>query len=165
MLFRSDEAFRDAMREMVLGDSVAADRVATIQTPGGSGAIRQLYEAIRKINSDATLWLSDPTWPSHVAMANHMGIKIRTYRYFDSAGSNVDFGGMMEDLQAMQPQDVLMLHGCCHNPTGADLTKAQWQEVMNVAKEREFLPFVDIAYQGFGDSLEDDAYEIGRAHV
>ena len=73
-----DEAFRDAMREMVLGDSVAADRVATIQTPGGSGAIRQLYEAIRKINSDATLWLSDPTWPSHVAMANHMGCLLYT---------------------------------------------------------------------------------------
>ena len=152
-----DEAFRDAMREMVLGDSVAADRVATIQTPGGSGAIRQLYEAIRKINSDATLWLSDPTWPSHVAMANHMGIKIRSYRYFDSAGSNVDFSGMMEDLQAMQPQDVLMLHGCCHNPTGANLDAGQWNDVTDLVLKTGAIPFIDIAYQGFGDGLEEDA--------
>jgi len=106
-----DEGFRDAMRRMVLADSVSADRVATIQTPGGTGAIRQLYEAIKKINGEATLWLSDPTWPSHVGMAKHMGMKIRTYRYFDSASSNVDFAAMMEDLSEIGAQDVLMLHG------------------------------------------------------
>ncbi|MGC6453673.1 MAG: aromatic amino acid transaminase [Candidatus Puniceispirillaceae bacterium] len=152
-----DEGFRDAMRRMVLADSVAADRVATIQTPGGTGAIRQLYEAIKKINGEATLWLSDPTWPSHVGMAKHMGMKIRTYRYFDSASSGVDFGAMMEDLQAMGPQDVLMLHGCCHNPTGANLDAGQWAAVTELVLAKGVIPFIDIAYQGFGDGLDEDA--------
>ena len=152
-----DEGFRDAMRQMVLGDSVAADRVATIQTPGGTGAIRQLYEAMKKVNGDATLWLSDPTWPSHVGIANHMGMTIKTYRYFDSASSSVDFDAMMTDLQDIQPQDVLMLHGCCHNPTGANLDAAQWQAVTDLVLKTGAIPFIDIAYQGFGDGLDEDA--------
>ena len=152
-----DEGFRDAMREMVLGNSVAADRVATIQTPGGTGAIRQLYEAMKKINGEATLWLSDPTWPSHVAIAKHMGMKIRTYRYFDNASSTVDFDAMMQDLSEIQPQDVLMLHGCCHNPTGANLDAAQWVAVTDLVLDKGVIPFIDIAYQGFGDGLEEDA--------
>ena len=152
-----DEGFRDAMREMVLGDSVAAERVATIQTPGGTGAIRQLYEAMKKINEEATLWLSDPTWPSHVAIAKHMGMKIRTFRYFDDASSSVDFDAMMQDLQAVQAQDVLMLHGCCHNPTGANLDTAQWAAVTDLVLAKGVIPFIDIAYQGFGDGLEQDA--------
>ena len=152
-----DEGFRDAMRQMVLGDSVPADRVATIQTPGGTGAIRQLYEAIKKINGEATLWLSDPTWPSHVGIAKHMGMKIRHYRYFDSASSNVDFAAMMEDLSEIGAQDVLMLHGCCHNPTGANLDAEQWAAVTDLVLETGAIPFIDIAYQGFGDGLDEDA--------
>ena len=152
-----DEGFRDAMRQMVLGDSVPADRVATIQTPGGTGAIRQLYEAIKKINGEATLWLSDPTWPSHVGIAKHMGMKIRHYRYFDSASSNVDFAAMMEDLSEIGAQDVLMLHGCCHNPTGANLDAGQWAAVTDLVLEKGAIPFIDIAYQGFGDGLDEDA--------
>ena len=152
-----DEGFRDAMRRMVLGDSVAADRVATIQTPGGTGAIRQLYEAIKKINGEATLWLSDPTWPSHVGIAKHMGMKIRHYRYFDSASSNVDFAAMMEDLSEIGAQDVLMLHGCCHNPTGANLDADQWAALTDLVLEKGAIPFIDIAYQGFGDGLDEDA--------
>ena len=152
-----DEGFRDAMRQMVLGDSVPADRVATIQTPGGTGAIRQLYEAIKKINGEATLWLSDPTWPSHVGIAKHMGMTIRHYRYFDSASSNVDFAAMMEDLSEIGAQDVLMLHGCCHNPTGANLDAEQWAAVTDLVLEKGAIPFIDIAYQGFGDGLDEDA--------
>ena len=152
-----DEGFRDAMRQMVLGDSVPADRVATIQTPGGTGAIRQLYEAIKKINGEATLWLSDPTWPSHVGIAKHMGMEIRHYRYFDSASSNVDFAAMMEDLSEIGAQDVLMLHGCCHNPTGANLDAGQWAAVTDLVLEKGAIPFIDIAYQGFGDGLDEDA--------
>ena len=155
-----DEGFRDAMREMVLGNSVAADRVATIQTPGGTGAIRQLYEAMKKINGEATLWLSDPTWPSHVAIAKHMGMEIRTYRYFDNASSTVDFDAMMQDLSEIQPQDVLMLHGCCHNPTGANLDAAQWAAVTDLVLDKGVIPFIDIAYQGFGDGLEEDAVNL-----
>ena len=152
-----DEAFRDEMRQLVLGDAVPADRVATIQTPGGTGAIRQLYETLKMINIDATLWVSDPTWPSHVGMAKHMGLKLAKYRYFDAATSNVDTAAMMEDIQAMQPGDVLLLHGCCHNPTGANLGSDDWQALTDFVLEKNVTPFVDIAYQGFGDGLAKDA--------
>ena len=152
-----DEAFRDEMRQLVLGDAVPADRVATIQTPGGTGAIRQLYETLKMINIDATLWVSDPTWPSHVGMAKHMGLKLAKYRYFDAATSNVDTAAMMEDIQAMQPGDVLLLHGCCHNPTGANLGSDDWQALTDFVLEKNVTPFVDIAYQGFGDGLAEDA--------
>ena len=152
-----DEPFRDSMRQLVLGDSVPAERVATIQTPGGTGAIRQLYEVMKKINSDATLWLSDPTWPSHVGIAKHMGLTIRTYRYFDGATSGVDFDAMMQDLAEVKPQDIVMLHGCCHNPTGANLDASQWDAVTDLVLKTGAVPFVDIAYQGFGDGLDEDA--------
>ncbi|MEX0502078.1 aromatic amino acid transaminase [Alphaproteobacteria bacterium LSUCC0719] len=152
-----DEAFRDSMRELVLGDSVPADRVATIQTPGGTGAIRQLYETIKKINGEATLWLSDPTWPSHIGIAKHMGMPMRSYSYFDSATSTVDFDAMMRDLADVKPQDVVMLHGCCHNPTGANLDASQWDAVTDLLLAKGAIPFVDIAYQGFGDGLDADA--------
>lgn len=152
-----DEAFRDEMRQLVLGDAVPTDRVATIQTPGGTGAIRQLYETLKMINIDATLWISDPTWPSHVGMAKHMGLKLAKYRYFDAATSNVDTAAMMEDIQAMQPGDVLLLHGCCHNPTGANLGSDDWQALTDFVLEKNVTPFVDIAYQGFGDGLAEDA--------
>jgi len=152
-----DEAFRDSMRDLVLGDSVSADRVATIQTPGGTGAIRQLYETIKKINGEATLWLSDPTWPSHVGIAKHMGMPMRSYSYFDSTTSTVDFDAMMRDLPDVKPQDVVMLHGCCHNPTGANLDAPQWDAVTDLLLAKGAIPFVDIAYQGFGDGLDADA--------
>ena len=152
-----DEAFRDEMRQLVLGDAVPTDRVATIQTPGGTGAIRQLYETLKMINIDATLWVSDPTWPSHVGMAKHMGLKLAKYRYFDAATSNVDTAAMMEDIQAMQSGDVLLLHGCCHNPTGANLGSDDWQALTDFVLEKNVTPFVDIAYQGFGDGLAKDA--------
>jgi len=152
-----DEAFRDSMRELVLGDSVSADRVATIQTPGGTGAIRQLYETIKKINGEATLWLSDPTWPSHIGIAKHMDMPMRSYSYFDSATSTVDFDAMMRDLGDVKPQDVVMLHGCCHNPTGANLDASQWDAVTDLLLAKGAIPFVDIAYQGFGDGLDADA--------
>ena len=152
-----DEAFRDSMRALVLGDAVSADRVATIQTPGGTGAIRQLYEAIKKIHGEATLWLSDPTWPSHVGIAKHMGMPMRSYRYFDGATSTVDFDAMMHDLADVKPQDVVMLHGCCHNPTGANLDAPQWEAITDLLLAKGAIPFVDIAYQGFGDGLDADA--------
>ena len=152
-----DEAFRDSMRALVLGDAVSADRVATIQTPGGTGAIRQLYEAIKKIHGEATLWLSDPTWPSHVSIAKHMGMPMRSYRYFDGATSTVDFDAMMHDLADVKPQDVVMLHGCCHNPTGANLDAPQWEAITDLLLAKGAIPFVDIAYQGFGDGLDADA--------
>ena len=152
-----DQLFREKMRELVLADSVDAARVATLQTPGGTGAIRQVFETMRQIKPDTTIWVSDPSWPSHLAMAKNMGFATRTYRYFDAENSVTDFAGMMEDLQALKDGDMLILHGCCHNPTGANLTADEWEQVTDLVLAKNAMPFVDIAYQGFGDGLEEDA--------
>lgn len=152
-----DDVFRDKMRELVLGDAVDAMRVATAQTPGGTGAIRQLYEVIRRLSPDATIWISDPTWPSHLSIAAAMDLKTASYSYFDAATRMVDFPAMMRDLAGMKAGDILLLHGCCHNPTGANLNQDQWTTLTDFVLEKNVTPFIDIAYQGFGDGLEEDA--------
>tara|TARA_R110002049_G_scaffold81310_3_gene206623 strand:- start:566 stop:1747 length:1182 start_codon:yes stop_codon:yes gene_type:complete len=152
-----DLNFVAAMRDMVLADAVPAARVVGAQTPGGTGAIRQLFEMIRMASPDATVWLSDPTWPNHPAILKHVGLKGASYRYFDSATCAVDFAGMMEDLAHAKAGDIVLLHGCCHNPTGANLDAAQWQAVGDLLLERGLIPMIDIAYQGFGDGLDADA--------
>lgn len=152
-----DDVFRDEMRKLVLGDAVAAARVATLQAPGGTGALHQLFEAMKLLNPDATIWVSNPSWPSHVAMAKHLGFATENYDYFDPATNGVDFDGLMASLQGMQAGDMLVLHGCCHNPTGANLTADQWQSITDLVLEKNVMPLVDIAYQGFGDGLQEDA--------
>lgn len=152
-----DQEFVKAMAGLALGDAVPAERLAGAQTPGGTGAIRQLLELVKRASPEATVWYSDPTWPNHPAMLAHLGIPARTYRYFDTATGDVDFSGMMADLAGMKAGDVLLLHGCCHNPTGANLTLDQWREVTDLVVKAGVVPFVDLAYQGFGDGLEEDA--------
>ncbi|SEW38731.1 aromatic amino acid aminotransferase apoenzyme [Cognatiyoonia koreensis] len=152
-----DPAFSDAMIDLVLADSVQRNRVAAIATPGGTGAIRQALELIRMAAPKATIWLSNPTWPNHPSIIKYLGMKMGEYRYFDENTRKVDFDGMMEDLKAVPQGDVVLLHGCCHNPTGANLTTAQMEQVIALLKERDVTPFVDIAYQGFGDGLEEDS--------
>ncbi|WGH77610.1 amino acid aminotransferase [Jannaschia ovalis] len=152
-----DPAFAEALSLLVLGPATPADRLAMAATPGGTGAIRQGLELMRMAAPEATLWLSDPTWPNHPAIAKYLGIPVRTYRYFDAEAGAVDWDGMMADLGGAAPGDVVMLHGCCHNPTGADLTRDQWRDVAELCVARGLIPFVDIAYQGFGDGLEADA--------
>jgi aromatic-amino-acid transaminase len=157
-----DEIFRDEMRKLVLGDAVVAERVATLQAPGGTGALHQLFEAMKLLNPNATVWISNPSWPSHVAMAKHIGFKTEHYDYFDAATSGVDFDGLMTSLQAMQAGDMLVLHGCCHNPTGANLTADQWDAITDLVLEKNVMPLIDIAYQGFGDGLEEDAVHLRK---
>jgi aspartate aminotransferase len=152
-----DPAFADAMTGLVLGDAVARDRVSAVATPGGTGAIRQALELIRLAAPAATVWLSNPTWPNHPSIIRYLGMKMAEYRYFDADTRGVDFAGLMADLGQVAPGDVVLLHGCCHNPTGANLTTEQWAEVIAVLKSRKAVPFVDIAYQGFGDGLDADA--------
>ncbi len=152
-----DPAYGDAMVDLVLGDAVPRDRVATAATPGGTGAIRQGVELIKMANPDATIWLSNPTWPNHPSIIKYVGMKMAEYRYFDDATRGVDFDGMMADLAGVKAGDVVLLHGCCHNPTGANLNMAQWAEVVDSLQKTGAVPFIDIAYQGFGDGLEDDA--------
>jgi len=149
--------YHRAMADLVLADVVERDRLAFAATPGGTGAIRQGAELIRMAAPRATIWLSAPTWPNHPSILKHLGIPMREYRYFDDETRGVDFAGMLADLEAVAPGDVVLLHGCCHNPTGANLTGPQWEELAELMLDKGALPFVDIAYQGFGDGLEDDA--------
>ena len=151
------ELFRDEMRKLVLGDAVAVERVATLQTPGGTGAIRQVFETMKKLNPDGTICISDPSWPSHLAMATHMGFKTRCYPYFDASTKMVDTAAMMQSFKDLQAGDLLLLHGCCHNPTGANLDMETWRVITDLVIEKGVVPFVDIAYQGFGDGLDEDA--------
>jgi len=153
-----DGGFHTAMADLVLGDSVSRDRVSFAATPGGTGAIRQILELIKAATPDATIWMSNPTWPNHPAIINYVGLKSATYSYIDPVTRNVSFDNMMADLANVQSGDVVLLHGCCHNPTGANLTDAQWGEVADLIEAKGAMPFIDIAYQGFGDGLAEDSF-------
>ncbi len=152
-----DPAFADAMINLVLSDSVARENVAAVATPGGTGAVRQAFELARLAKTDVRVFVSDPTWPNHVAILKYLGIEVVTYRYFDGETRGVNFDGMMDDLAQAGPGDIILLHGCCHNPTGANLNLTQWQAVVDVLNKTGAVPMIDIAYQGFGDGLEEDA--------
>ncbi len=152
-----DPAYTGALTEMILGNTVDKDRIAAAATPGGTGACRQAFELTKMVNPGATVWLSDPTWPNHVSILKHLGIPQRQYRYFDDETRAVDFDGMMADLADVKSGDVVLLHGCCHNPTGANLNKTQWQDVAKLIVDKGATPMIDIAYQGFGDGLDEDA--------
>ncbi len=152
-----DPAFADALGKLVLGDAVPAENVAAAATPGGTGAVRQAFDMIKMANPKARVFVSDPTWPNHLSILKHMGLQIVPYRYFDAETRSVDFVGMIADLQQVLPGDVVLLHGCCHNPTGANLNISQWKAVTELLLEKQGTPMIDIAYQGFGDGLEEDA--------
>ncbi|WP_112320764.1 amino acid aminotransferase [Oceanibium sediminis] len=157
-----DQGYLDAMQDLVLGDAAPEGRIVGAATPGGTGAIHQLLELVKMAKPGATVWYSDPTWPNHPAMVKHMGLGARTYRYFDDATRGVDFDGMMQDLAEVAADDVVILHGCCHNPTGANLSPEQWDRVTDLLLEKQAMPFIDFAYQGFGDGLEADAAAVRK---
>jgi aromatic-amino-acid transaminase len=152
-----DPAFSDAMIQLVLGGAIERDRISAVATPGGTGAVRQAFELLQMANPSGRVFVSNPTWPNHVTILKHLGIETIAYRYFDEATCGVDFDAMIEDLKTSKKGDLVLLHGCCHNPTGANLNLTQWQEVVNVLQETGATPMIDIAYQGFGDGLEEDA--------
>ena len=153
-----DPAFSTAMCKLILADSVASSRVAAVATPGGTGAVRQGLELMQYADRAATIWISNPTCPNHPSIIKYLGVPMREYRYFDGATRGVDFAGMMDDLKGVKRGDLVLLHGCCHNPTGANLTAEQWNMVAELLERTGAVPFVDIAYQGFGDGLEEDGY-------
>ncbi len=155
-----DPAFNTGMRRLVLGAGSAAlveGRVSSIQAPGGCGALRIGAEVINAAAPGARVWVSDPTWPVHLPLLGSVGLQFETYRYYAPASHGVDFDAMVDDLAAARRGDVVLLHGCCHNPCGADLSLDQWATLAEMAEKQGFLPFVDIAYQGLGSSLEEDA--------
>ncbi|MCY3880077.1 MAG: aspartate/tyrosine/aromatic aminotransferase [Rhodobacteraceae bacterium] len=149
--------FRDAMTGLTLADSVPSGRLASVHTPGGTGAVRQALELVKLASPSARVWISDPSWPNHLSIADHLGLPTRNYRYFDGHSRAVDFDAMMRDLEEAHAGDVLVLHGCCHNPTGANLDAAAWQAVSDLVLAKGLVPLIDIAYQGFGDGLDEDA--------
>ncbi len=149
--------YHAAMAEMVLGAGYPADRLSALSTVGGTGACRQAFELAAMANPDCTIWVSDPTWPNHLSILNFMGQANKPYRYFDSETRSVCFDAMMDDLKAVKKGDIVLLHGCCHNPTGANLTLEQWGAVADLLEATGAIPMIDLAYQGFGDGLEEDA--------
>ena len=150
------EEYRGAMTSLVLGD-VAGGRVASVGTVGGTGAIRQALELIRMANPDAVVHVSDPTWPNHVSILNYMGQAYQMYPYFDNATRGLAFEAMLDGIGRAKKGDVVLLHGCCHNPTGANPTAEQWDAIAEVLEKTGAIPLIDLAYQGFGDGLEEDA--------
>jgi len=154
------EAFNTGMQQLLLGAGHAAlrdGRVSSVQAPGGCGALRIGAEIIHAARPGATVWVSDPTWPVHLPLLGSVGLQFSNYRYYDPASHGVNFEGMVEDLKRAGEGDVVLLHGCCHNPCGADLTLSQWAVIADMAEAQGFLPFIDIAYQGLGDGLDEDA--------
>ncbi len=155
-----DEAFIQGMQRLLLGEGSSAlrdRRVGSVQTPGGCGALRIGAEIIHAAAPDARVWVSDPTWPVHFPLLGSVGLRFATYRYYDPASHGVNFDAMVEDLKRATAGDVVLLHGCCHNPCGADLSLQQWAVIAEMAGQQGFTPFIDFAYQGLGDGLERDA--------
>jgi len=155
-----DASFNSGMQQLVLGEGSEAlrtGRVSSVQTPGGCGALRIGAEVINAAKPGARVWVSDPTWPVHIPLLGSVGLQFETYRYYDASSHGVDFEGMVADLKSATRDDVVLLHGCCHNPCGADLSIEQWAVIADMAEQQGFMPFVDIAYQGLGDGLDRDA--------
>ena len=155
--------YRQAIQALLFGadsEAIQAKRIATIQTLGGSGALKVGADFLKNYFPQSEVWVSNPTWDNHVAIFSGAGFKTHTYRYFDNDTRQVNFEAMCEDLNTLSPQSIVLLHPCCHNPTGADLSPEQWDQVIEILKAKQLIPFLDIAYQGFGQGVEQDAYLI-----
>jgi len=149
--------------ELVLGESLATDlqqRRITFQTPGGCGGLRLAAEFIKRSKPDARILVSNPTWANHIPLLGEAGLQIEEYPYYDYSRHSIRFDEMMSSLSTAGPGDLVLLHGCCHNPCGADLDQTQWQAVRDIALKNGFTPFVDLAYQGLGDGIEEDGYGV-----
>ncbi|NOI67072.1 amino acid aminotransferase [Vibrio sp. 99-8-1] len=151
------EQFNQSMVDLLLSGTSAMDRVSAIQTPGASGALRMLGDLISVAQPGTTVWLSNPSYVNHKPVMQAAGLNVRHYRYFSAETKQVDTAAMLEDIAQAGPKDVVLLHGCCHNPTGADIDFDCWKAITKLSHKNGFLPFIDIAYQGFGDGLQEDA--------
>ena len=155
--------YREAIQALLFGTNspaVQSGRAVTIQTLGGSGALKVGADFLKNYFPNSEVWVSQPTWDNHVAIFNGAGFKTHFYPYFDAQTGGVNFEGMLSALKQLSEQSIVLLHPCCHNPTGADLNPAQWDQVIEVLKAGNLIPFLDIAYQGFGDGMDQDAYAI-----
>ena len=157
---QGDPDYLAGIRLLVLGEVGMAslgDRSSAVQTPGGCGAVRLGAEVLHAAAPTATVWVSDPTWPVHIPLMGSVGLQFKTYRYYSSEMKGLDFDAMISDLEDARSGDVVLLHGCCHNPSGVDPTKEQWATLAELLAERQLLPMIDFAYQGMGAGLDEDA--------
>jgi len=153
--------FNEAIQVLIFGESARTNkRITTLQTPGGSGSLRIAAGLITRVMSDVSIWASDPTWTNHIPLLGSAGVNLKAYPYYDVDQNDICFDSMLEILNTVPSGDIILLHGCCHNPSGMDLSKDQWHVVSDLIVERELLPFIDIAYQGFANGLEEDAYPV-----
>jgi aromatic-amino-acid transaminase len=155
-----DKRFAELLRPILLGPHADDDRIAGVQTPGGCGALRLAFELIATANPAARVFVGTPTWPNHPPIIEAVRLELKEYPYYERGQGAIRFEDMIEALGSGEPGDVALLHGCCHNPTGADLDEEQWRRVRDVVCERGLIPLVDIAYQGFGRGLDEDAYGV-----
>ncbi|MEI8169048.1 MAG: amino acid aminotransferase [Rhodoferax sp.] len=158
-------AYDAAVKSLVFGsesDVVTSGRVATVQGIGGTGGLKIGADFLKKLNPDAKVLISDPSWENHRALFTNAGFTVETYRYYDAATRGVDFAGMLADLNAAAPGTIILLHACCHNPTGYDITAAQWDLVIAAIQAKNLVPFLDMAYQGFGYGIAEDGAVIGK---
>lgn len=158
-----DPDYNQRILQLLLGTEhsiLKSGRIKTIQAPGGSGALRVGAEVIVRARPDANLWVGVPTWPNHIPLLGSAGVTIKEYPYYNLSNHQIDVESMMATLAQVPAGDMVLLHGCCHNPTGADLTPEQWDQIADLALERGFIPFIDTAYQGLGDGLDEDAYGV-----
>ena len=156
-------SYRHAIAPLLFGADhpvLKQQRVATIQTLGGSGALKVGADFLKRYFPESGVWVSDPTWENHVAIFAGAGFEVSTYPWYDEATNGVRFNDLLATLKTLPARSIVLLHPCCHNPTGADLTNDQWDAVIEILKARELIPFLDIAYQGFGAGMEEDAYAI-----
>ena len=154
---------RHAVQALLFGadhSAVTSGRVATLQTVGSSGGLKVGADFIQRWLPGSGLWVSDPSWDNHRAIFEGAGLTVSSYPYYDDSTGGLKFDAMLAALQALPPRSVVLLHACCHNPTGVDLSPAQWTALIPVLRERELLPFLDLAYQGYGDGIQEDAYAI-----
>jgi aspartate aminotransferase len=152
-----DELFNESVTNLVLNGTSAIERSATLQTPGASGALRIIADLIAATLPDATVWISNPSYINHRPIMETAGLKVREYPYLNTQTKAVNEDAMLAQIAQLGPNDVVLLHGCCHNPSGADMSFSAWQKIAELANSNGFLPFIDIAYQGLGDGLEEDA--------
>ena len=158
-----DPLFAQLLLPLVFGQAspvLEQDRASLTQAPGGTGALRLAADFIKRSGGNQTVWISNPTWPNHYAIFDAAGVRHASYRYVDAVSNQLDFPALLEDLQAIPRGDVVLLHACCHNPTGFDLNQEEWQAVLKILQERELVPLIDFAYQGFGQGLEEDAQAV-----
>ena len=158
-----DAAARAQVQALLFGaghPAVTSGRIATIQTVGSSGGLRVGADFLKAWLPDSAVWVSDPTWDNHRSMFEGSGFAVHTYPYYDAATGGLRFEAMLQALGSLPARSIVLLHACCHNPTGVDLTPAQWDALVPVLRARELLPYVDLAYQGFGDGMQEDAYAV-----